>query len=72
MKVSNPSEEISDDVLEHMFERFYRADEARSGAGGHYGLGLAIANAAAQAHQGSIDAAYSDGTVTFTFTLPLK
>lgn len=72
LKVSNPSEEISDDVLEHMFERFYRADEARSGEGGHYGLGLAIAKAAAQAHKGSIDAAYGDGTVTFTFSLPLK
>jgi two-component system, OmpR family, sensor kinase len=41
------------------FERFTRADEGRSGGGA--GLGLAIVRAIAQAHDGSVSVARSDG-----------
>lgn len=60
-----------------LFDRFARADAARSNsddAPTHYGLGLAIARAIAEAHGGSIDAAIDAqaATIAFTVTLPLK
>jgi two-component system phosphate regulon sensor histidine kinase PhoR len=62
---------ISRDDLPHVFERFYKADKARTGGGS--GLGLAIAKHTIQTHGGEIHAQSIEGKgSTFTFTLPLK
>ena len=60
---------ISKNDLPHVFERFYKADKARSGGGS--GLGLAIAKHTVQAHGGDIRAQSEEGKgSTFSLILP--
>lgn len=73
--VRNFGNTISPEDLPHVFDRFYRADKARtrseSGASSH-GLGLAIAAGIAREHGGSITVTSSDAEGTlFSVTLPL-
>jgi signal transduction histidine kinase len=57
--------------LEHVFEPLFRADPARSGAGAHSGLGLAIARRLARAHGGDVRAANDPaGGARLTVELP--
>ena len=72
LSVSNEGEEISQEKLEHLFERFYRVDDVRNSEDNHYGLGLSIAQAVVQKHGGTIAASCSEGKVTFIVRLPIK
>lgn len=69
--VSDTGLGISKQDLPHVFERFYKADKARTNGGS--GLGLAIAKHIVQAHGGNIWAQSEEGKgSTFSFSLPLK
>ena len=61
---------IAPDALPRIFERFYKADKARSGGG--TGLGLSIARHLIEAHGGRIwaESMVSQGS-TFFFSIPL-
>lgn len=71
ISVINEGKEIPKDQQEQIFERFYRADTARSDSG-HFGLGLAIAKAVAETHKGKIAVECYGGKVEFTVSLPLS
>jgi signal transduction histidine kinase len=62
---------IPEDQLQHIFEKFYQADNQASAALKGTGLGLAIAKQIVEAHQGTItvDSKQGSGT-TFCLTLP--
>lgn len=70
--VTNDGDEIPTEKLEHLFDRFYRIDEARNSESQHYGLGLSIAKAVAEKHGGEINVSCSDGKVRFAVSLPLR
>ena len=69
--VSDTGVGIPGDAVPHVFERFYRADPARTREDGGFGLGLSIVKWIAESHRGSVVLA-SDPAVgtTFTVTLP--
>ena len=70
--VSDTGEGVAPGDLPHVFERFWRADPARTRAGGGTGLGLSVAQSLVKAQGGKIWAESEPGVgSTFRFTLPL-
>lgn len=62
---------ISKKDLPFIFDRFYRAKEAKDFAGKSSGLGLYLAKAFTQLHQGRLEVSSKEGEgTTFTLTLP--
>ena len=69
VRVEDTGGGLTPEALGRMFERFWRADRARSGNGG--GLGLAIARGLVEAHGGRIWAeTRPEGGTRVSFTLP--
>lgn len=71
VSVANKGDEIPKEQRAQIFERFYRLDSARSSEDNHYGLGLAIAKAIAEAHKGSIQVNCYNGLVEFSVKIPV-
>ena len=72
ISVADTGEGIGPEHVDHVFERFYRADAARDRSRGGSGIGLAVVKGLVQAHGGRVEAA-SDGPgrgATFAVTLP--
>ncbi|MFR9780312.1 sensor histidine kinase [Micromonospora sp. MS34] len=64
---------IAPNEVDRIFERFYRADQARSRATGGTGLGLAIVKHIASNHGGRVDVSSTlGGGSTFTLRLPAR
>ena len=69
LTVADTGAGIDADALPHIFDRFYRADQARSDDAS--GLGLPIVKSIVQAHGGSVDVTSTPGVgTTFRVILP--
>jgi|HubBroStandDraft_1064217.scaffolds.fasta_scaffold12641_2 two-component system OmpR family sensor kinase len=72
LQVTDHGPGLTADQQEHVFERFYRTDRARSRTAGGTGLGLAIVAAIIDAHHGKVWVDSQPGSgATFGFALPL-
>ncbi len=72
LTVADSGPGLTSEQAEHVFERFYRADESRARSAGGAGLGLSIVAAVTDAHGGRVSAAPApEGGAVFTVELPL-
>lgn len=70
LEVRNTCERLPSAPPDKLFDRFYRADTARTQKDGGYGIGLSMARWIARANQGTIEASYMPpDTVCFTVRL---
>ena len=71
LRISDNGIGIASEAVPHVFERFYRTDQARSREAGGFGLGLSIVKWIAESHHGAVelDSRPAAGS-TFTVTLP--
>jgi two-component system sensor histidine kinase VanS len=67
----NKGKTIPAEKLSHLFDKFYRLDDARASETGGSGLGLSIAKEIVEMHNGTISAQSVNDTVAFTVLLPV-
>ena len=71
VKVADSGIGIPEDSVDHIFERFFRVDKARSREVGGTGLGLSITKNVIQMHHGVIDVESTPGEgTTFSMRIP--
>ncbi len=66
--ITNEGDEIPEDARDKIFNKFYQADESRSGDGS--GVGLAVVKRIVELHRGHVSYESKDGKTTFRITLP--
>jgi signal transduction histidine kinase len=72
IRVSDTGIGIPQDALSHLYEEFYRAQNAKNLQATGTGLGLAIVKDLVERYDGTIDVESAEGAgTTFTLTLPL-
>jgi two-component system, OmpR family, heavy metal sensor histidine kinase CusS len=69
ISVANPGDAIEPAVLDHLFDRFYRAEASRTNSRENHGLGLAIVKATAEMHRGAVSVSSVNGINTFAFSV---
>jgi two-component system heavy metal sensor histidine kinase CusS len=72
LEFANSGCRLSPEEAAHVFERFWRADAARSQTGVHAGLGLALVRQAVRLLGGSVGAGVAGGTFSVRLWLPFK
>jgi len=72
IRVSDTGIGIAPEAAPHIFDRFYRGDEARTRDAGGFGLGLSIVKWIAESHRGTVEFMSDPGAgATFTVRLPV-
>ena len=66
--VSNRGKDIPQESIDHVFGKFYQADESHSTEGN--GIGLAVVKQVCRLHNGTVSVKSGQGTTNFTVTLP--
>lgn len=71
IEVSNDTwEDIPQDEINHLFDRFYRTDRSRNSETGGHGIGLSIAKAVTEVHGGRITVSKKkEKQITFTVSI---
>ena len=72
LRFADNGQGVPEDQLPHLFQQFWRGDQARRSQGGEgSGLGLYIVKYVVEAHGGTVTAE-NDGGLAFTISLPLR
>jgi len=69
MIVDNAVEDINQDDVDKIFERFYRSSDARASKVKGSGIGLSIAKQIVEGHKGTIEASLKDNRIEFKIKL---
>ncbi|MGN0650253.1 MAG: sensor histidine kinase [Oscillospiraceae bacterium] len=69
--MTNKGDEIPQEKLARIFDKFFRLDSSRRSKTGGAGLGLAITKQLIELNSGTISAACSGNDITFTIMLPM-
>ena len=73
LSIADDGPGLSVEQQEHVFDRFWRGDPARTRSRGGTGLGLAIASSIVEAHGGTVDVQSAPGQgATFTVHIPAR